>query len=103
MSIFFNLANAQVDTNTISGTFSQLLYNIEQVILNPLIFLLAGLALLVFLYGVFEYIKSADDLEERKTGHNHMLWGIIGLAIMFSAYGIIYFVLNTMEGIDYGF
>ncbi len=72
MSAFFSIARAQVNTNTISGTFSQLLYNIEQVILNPLIFLLAGLALLVFLYGVFEYIKSADDPEERKTGHNHM-------------------------------
>lgn len=103
MLAFFSIAHAQVNTNTISGTFSQLLYNIEQVILNPLIFLLAGLALLVFLYGVFEYIKSADDPEERKTGHNHMLWGIIGLAIMFSAYGIIYFVLNTMEGIGYGY
>lgn len=103
MSAIFNLTNTQANINTVGGTFFQLLYNIEQVILNPLIFLLAGLALLVFLYGVFEYIKSADDPEERKTGHNHMLWGIIGLVIMFSAYGIIYFVLNTMEGIGYGY
>ncbi len=103
MSTVFNIVNAQANTNTISGTFSQLLYNIEQVILNPLIFLIASLALLVFLYGVFEYIKSAEDPEERKTGQSHMLWGIIGLAIMFSAYGIIYFVLNTMEGISYGY
>mgnify|MGYP001558872744 CR=1 FL=1 len=81
MSTVFNIVNAQANTNTIRGTFS----------------------LLVFLYGVFEYIKSAEDPEERKTGQSHMLWGIIGLAIMFSAYGIIYFVLNTMEGISYGY
>lgn len=103
MAIPFNLANAQASTDTIGGTFFQLLYNIEQVILNPLIFLIAGLALLVFLYGVFEYIMNAEDPEKRKTGHSHMLWGIIGLSIMFSAYGIIYFVLNTRDSISYGF
>lgn len=90
-------------TNMAGNTFSQLLYNIEQVILNPLIFLIAGLGLLIFLYGVFEFIKSADNPEERKKGQEHMLWGIIGLAIMFSAYGIIYFILNTMSGIGYGY
>ena len=103
MPILFNIANAQSNINPIGGTFSRLIYNIEQVILNPLIFLLAGLALLIFLYGVFEYIQSADDPEKRKTGHDHMLWGIVGLAIMFSAYGIIYFVLHTMNGIGYGY
>lgn len=103
MPILFNVANAQGYANTGGYAFSRLLYNIEQVILNPLIFLIAGLALLVFLYGVFEYVKNADDLEKRKTGHDHMLWGIIGLTVMFSAYGIIYFILNTMNSIGYGF
>ena len=92
-----------MNTNTISNAFSQLLYNIEYFILSPIIYLLFGLALLLFLYGVFEFIKKSDDPDERKKGGQHMLWGIIGMAIMFSAYGIINFILNTMWGISYGY
>jgi len=104
MIILFSIANAQGNTNTISVTFSQLLYNIEYFILNPIIYLLFGLALLLFLYGVFEFIKKSDDPDERKKGGQHMLWGVVGMAIMFSAYGIINFILNTMWwGIGYGY
>lgn len=104
MNFFFNLASAQGSTNTIGNTFSQLLYNIELFILNPIIYLLFGLALIVFLYGVFEFIRNSDDTEERKKGGQHILWGVVGMAIMFSAYGIINFVLNTMWwGIGYGY
>ena len=103
MNIFLNVAKAQSSTNTISNTFYQLLYNIEYFILNPLIYLIFALALLIFLYGVFEFIKNSDDAEERKKGGQHILWGIVGMAIMFSAYGIINFVLNTMWGIGYGY
>lgn len=104
MPVLFTVANAQGTTNTISNTFSQLLYNIELFILNPIIYLLFGLALIVFLYGVFEFIKNSDNEDERKKGGQHILWGVIGMAIMFSAYGIINFVLNTMWwGIGYGY
>lgn len=103
MSIFLSVASAESSTNTISGTFSQLLYNIEYFILNPLIYLIFASALLVFLYGVFEFIKNSDDSEERKKGGQHILWGVIGMAIMISAYGIINFVLSTMWNIGYGY
>ena len=104
MVILFTVANAQGSTNTIGNTFYQLLYNIELFILNPIIYLLFGLALIVFLYGVFEFIKNSDNEDERKKGGQHILWGVIGMAIMFSAYGIINFVLNTMWwGIGYGY
>lgn len=103
MSIFLSVASAQSSTNTISNTFSRLLYNIEYFILNPLIYLIFALALLVFLYGVFEFIKNSDDAEERKKGGQHILWGVIGMAIMISAYGIINFTLNTINNIGYGY
>lgn len=103
MFVLMSVANAESSTNTISRTFSQLLYNIEYFILNPLIYLIFASALLVFLYGVFEFIKNSDDSEERKKGGQHILWGIIGMAIMISAYGIINFVLRTMWNIGYGY
>ena len=103
MDFLFSIVNAQGSTNTIGNTFSQLLYNIELFILNPIIYLLFGLALIVFLYGVFEFILKSDDPEERKNGGRHMLWGVVGMAIMLSAYGIINLVLNTMWNIGYGY
>lgn len=105
MNIFFSIVNAQdtTNTNTVSNTFSQLLYNIEYFILTPLIYLFFGLALILFLYGVFEFIKNSNDPEERKKGGQHILWGVVGMAIMFSTYGIINLILNTLSDVSYGF
>lgn len=102
MALFANIANAQ-SSNTITTQFSRLLYNIEVYILNPIIYLLFGLALIIFLYGVFEFIKNADNKEEREKGSQHILWGIIGMTIMISAYGIINFILATMDNIWWGY
>ena len=71
--------------------------NIKGAILFPLIMLLLGVALLVFLWGVFAYITNAEGDEARKTGQKHMLFGIIGLVIMVSAYAILQIAANTFE------
>lgn len=64
-------------------------------ILYPLISLLIGIALLMFLWGVFVYMKNADNDEARKTGQRHMLFGIIGLVIMVSAFAILSVAAET--------
>lgn len=66
-------------------------------ILFPLILLLLGVALLMFLWGVFTYITHAEGDEARKTGQKHMMFGIIGLVIMVSAYAILAIALGTFE------
>lgn len=105
MNIFFSIVNAQdtTNTNTVSVTFSQLLYNIEYFILTPLIYLFFALALILFLYGVFEFIKNSNDPEERKKGGQHILWGVVGMAIMFSVYGLINLILNTLSDVSFGY
>ncbi len=64
-------------------------------ILFPVINLLMGVALLVFLYGVFEFIIGANNEEARATGRRHILWGVIGLLIMVSALAILQIVAGT--------
>jgi len=66
-----------------------LLAKIESVILFPLMTLMISVALLVFLYGMYEYVLNADDESGRTTGKTHMLYGIIGLLVMVSAYAIL--------------
>lgn len=82
----------------IPPTLLALVSSIIDVIINPLIVLAFAVALVVFLWGVFEYVKGAGDPAARKTGRNHILWSIVGFAIMFSVFGIMRAVSNTVGG-----
>jgi len=68
---------------------------LNTIILTPLIGLLIGVAMLYFLWGAFQYIANADNDQARSTGRQHMLWGIIGLLVMLSAYAILSIVVGT--------
>jgi hypothetical protein len=65
-------------------------------IVNPIIQVLFAVALVMFVYGIFEFIRGADQPEVRTTGQKHMLWGIVGLFIMISVFTIIRILLNTL-------
>jgi hypothetical protein len=87
------LASAQIFTGTENAqTFFD---NVKTNIVNPIITLLAVAAFVVFVWGVVDFIRSADDAEKRGTGQQHMIWGIIGLVIIFGANAIIGILKNT--------
>jgi len=69
--------------------------NVKTNIVNPIITLLAVAAFVVFVWGVVDFIRSADDAEKRATGQQHMIWGIVGLVIIFGANAIIAILKNT--------
>ncbi len=60
--------------------------------LIPIVF---SLALLYFLYGVANYIYKAGDVKSRQEGINIMLWGIIGLFVMTSVWGLVNLLRET--------
>ncbi|MFA6278474.1 MAG: hypothetical protein WCS97_00055 [Candidatus Paceibacterota bacterium] len=66
-------------------------------IINPIILLLSAGAFVVFLWGVFEFVAHAGDATKREEGHKAMFWGIIGLVIIFGAYGIINVAMGTFN------
>ncbi len=82
-------------------TASEMVGKIESVILFPLMTLMMAVALLFFLWGCYEYVLGADSEESQTEGKRHMLYGIIGLLIMISAYGILKIAANTF-GCDIG-
>lgn len=69
-------------------------------ILQPLIGLLFAAAVLVFVYGLVEFLAKPDNSDAQSAGKRHMLWGVIGLTIMVSAWGIVEFLKNTL-GVDF--
>lgn len=57
---------------------------------STLIPLLFGVALLVFLWGIFYYfILGGGDEGKREDGKKLMLWSIIGFVVMVSIFGIV--------------
>lgn len=77
--------------------FDSLLIQLQELILVPIIWVLMAFAVMIFVWGVFEYfIKSSDDPSARKTGISHIIWGTIGFAIILSVYGIIRLITATI-------
>ena len=78
------------------ASIGTLVKSINRVILNPLIVFLFALALAYFLYGVMQFIINPGNEEIRKTGKSHMMWGVVGMVIMVSVFGIMQLILNTL-------
>lgn len=75
--------------------FHSFLAKVSENILNPIITLVALAAFAYFAYGVMKFIRNAENDEKRGEGKMHMLWGIVGLAIVFGASAII----NLLKGV----
>lgn len=74
---------------------TSLLNSINRFILNPIIALAFGVALLVFFWGIFQFIASETGDIGREEGKRKIFWGLFGIFIMISAYGLINLVLGT--------
>lgn len=63
-------------------------------VLNTVIGLLFAVVTLYFIYGVIVYISAGGDDTKLKSGKQHMLWGIIGMAVIAGAWGIVTILMN---------
>lgn len=70
-------------------TTTTLVAKIFALVLNPVIQFLMIAATVLFLWGIVQFIASGGDVEKLKIGKNHIIWGIAGLFIMVSAWGIL--------------
>lgn len=90
LTILTPVAYADVDT---------FVKKLNKFIFNPAIAFLVTLAVVYFLYGIYEYIQGSTSDEAREKGQRHMIWGLIGLFIMISVFFIMKVLLGTI-GID---
>jgi hypothetical protein len=79
-------------------TIVPFLNKINEFILNPLILLLFSIAFVIFVYGIAMFIKNSGDekAESYTNGKRAMLYGIIGMTVMVTAFGIIRFILSAI-------
>jgi hypothetical protein len=77
-------------------TIVPFLNKLNQYILNPLIGLIFAIAFLVFFWGIVQFINSQTAVDgEREKGKQKIMYGLLGMFIMFSAYGIIRLLLDS--------
>ncbi|HMO78673.1 MAG TPA: hypothetical protein PJ997_00605 [Candidatus Paceibacterota bacterium] len=79
-------------------TIEIFIQRLSNVIINPLIFVVFAVAFVIFLWGVFEFIRDAESADGRETGKRHILWGIVGMVIMMGVFSIIRIALRTVYG-----
>jgi uncharacterized membrane protein len=69
-----------------------------EIIINPIIILFAVVSLVVFIWGIIEFLAQGNSPEKASTGKRHMFWGIIGLFIFIASIGILRIISNTVAG-----
>lgn len=77
-------------------TFSGLVYMLISFI-NPLAGILMAVALLIFFWGIVQYIYSGGS-EGHEHGRQLMVWGIVALFVMVSIWGLARILTATFFG-----
>jgi hypothetical protein len=54
-----------------------------------------AIAVFVVIYGILKFIIHADDESERAKGRWALLWGIVGIFLMLSVWGLVWILVNT--------
>jgi hypothetical protein len=85
-----------LEAYTENPAISKIIGKLADNILNPIIELIFAVATVIFIWGVFQYFIKSNDSTARKTGTDHILWGIVGMSIMVCAYGILNFVFSSI-------
>jgi len=70
-------------------TFQDLLCYITKIINNSVIPLIFALALVMFVWGVVQFVIKSDEETKKEKGKQFMLWGIIALTVMVSVWGLV--------------
>jgi len=78
---------------------SDIMNRLVDLIINPLILLVFALGFFYFMWGMVVFLWNSREGEVSNEGKQHMIWGIVGMFIMVSVYGIITLITGTF-GID---
>ena len=70
-------------------TLSEFVGNLFTHIVNPILFILGAIAVILFLFGLVKFIAVPDKDEKREEGKRHMIFGLVGLFIIFFVEGLL--------------
>lgn len=75
----------------------KILNNFVDLVINPAILVIFAAGFFMFAWGLVEFIMNLGKDANNEEGKQHMLWGVVGMFIMASVYGIIALLDNTFS------
>ena len=66
-------------------------------VINPILLILAAAGFFFFVWGLVEFMIALSQGGKTETGKQHMIWGTVGMVIMFSVAGIIALINSTFN------
>src|SRR3989344_6640474 len=76
---------------------SQLLNRLVDYFINPAILVIFAFGFFLFVWGLIEFLWNLRGGEVQNDGKQHMIWGIVGMLIMVSVFGIISLIDSTFN------
>ncbi len=70
---------------------------VVQYVINPALLIVFALGFLYFVYGLVEFLVRVNEGGKTDEGKQHMVWGIVGMLVMVSVYGILKLIDNTFQ------
>lgn len=92
------IASAQISAG--AGNVSKLVAFTKDALSTATTLILAA-AVVYFLWNVFKFVMAAGDSEKREEGQKGIIYGVIGIAVMVSIWGLVNFLTST-AGLDTG-
>jgi len=80
------------------NSLSPYIEKIFELLVQPFVQLLFFIAFIIFAWGILMMIANAGNEQKRSEGKQHMMWGIVGMLVMITAYGILALLGNTITG-----
>ncbi len=90
------LALNSVDLNTVGSGLNGLqgLMVTLTGVLNTAVPFLLAVAVVIFIYGVIKYAIAAGP-EEKSAARGYIIWGIVGIAVIVSIFGLVSLLQST--------
>src|SRR5579862_4868248 len=64
-------------------------------VIDPALLVLAAAGFFYFVWGLVQFLIALGQGGHPDDGKRHMIWGVIGMVIMFSVIGVIQLINNT--------
>jgi len=97
-----SIAGAQLDTTFFPGGLQNFgggtLQGLIRAVINVLLVIAGVVAVIYLIIGGYQYVTSAGNAEQAAAGRSTVLNAIIGLVIIFAAFLVINFVMNSIVG-----
>src|SRR6185437_15372930 len=76
---------------------SNLIGKLVTYVIDPAILVVFAAGFFFFVFGLVQFLWRLDEGGDNTTGKQHMVWGIVGMLIMVSVFGIITIIDDTFE------